>query len=172
MFSVKEIAPFFGGFPHLLDSEGYLTFVAPKWGGKEEVPFVSISEDLGDIVHGMFLDPVRCNGKVVHGCSDICSFGEVTSQFERITGRKSRFQPLGSWKDFDTHGFPISDDAKSMFEMTQESGGLYFGPEASEKETASELKRKATLKLGMPEEEQQLMTVGSWFRKHSPAWCT
>jgi hypothetical protein len=128
MFSSKEIAAIFGGFPHQPDSEGYLSFVAPKWGGKEDVPFMSVSDDLGDIVHGMFLDPWRWNGEVVYGCSDICSFDDLVSSFEKVTGRKSRFQPLGSWQAFDTHGVPSLEEAKNLFGMTQESGGLYFGP--------------------------------------------
>ena len=170
MFSVKEIAPIFGGFPHLPDSEEYLTFVAPKWGGKEDVPFISVADDLGDIVHGMFLDPVRWNGSVVHGCSDICSFDDIASVFGKVTGRKSRFQSLESWKEFDTRGVTVLEDAKMMFGMTQASGGRYFGPEVSEKETASELKRSAALALGSSKEEQELMTVKSWFRKYSPSW--
>lgn len=169
-FSIKEIAPIFGGFPHLPDPEGYLTFVAPKWGGKEDVPFLSITEDLGDIVQGMFLDPLRWNGKVVHGCSDICSMDDVVSQFEKVTGRKSRFQPLDSWQAFNTHGVAELEDTKMMFGMTQGSGGRYFGPEASEKETALELKRNTALALGLSKKEQELMTVESWFRKHSPSW--
>ncbi|CAG7980600.1 unnamed protein product [Penicillium salamii] len=169
-FAIKEIAPIFGGFPHMQDSDGYLTFVAPKWGGKEDVPFLSISEDLGDIVQGMFLDPERWNGKVVHGCSDICSMDDVVSQFEQVTGRKSRFQSLGSWQDFNTHGVAELEDTKAMFGMTQESGGRYFGPEASEKQTASELKRNTALAMGLPKNQQELMTVESWFRKHTPSW--
>jgi hypothetical protein len=165
MFSVKEIAPIFGGFPHLPDSGGYLTFVAPEWGGKEDVPFISVADDLGDIVHGMFLDPALCNGSVVHGCSDICSFDDITSAFEKVTGRKSRFHRLESWKSFDTRGVAVLEDAKMMFGMTPASGGRYFGPERSEKGTASELKRSTALAMGLPEEQQKLMTVESWFRK-------
>ncbi|KAJ6012514.1 hypothetical protein N7522_002869 [Penicillium canescens] len=170
MFASKEIAAVFGGFPHLPDSEGYLSFVAPKWGGKEDVPFMSVSDDLGDIVHGMFLDPWRWNGEVVYGCSDICSFDDLVLSFEKVTGRKSRFQPLGSWQEFDTHGVPSLEEAKNMFGMTQESGGLYFGPKPSEKQTSLELKQKTALTLGLPKEEQELMTVESWFRKYSPSW--
>jgi hypothetical protein len=169
-FSVKEFAPIFGGFPHLPDQEGYLTFVAPKWGGKEDVPFLSKTEDLGDIVQGMFLDPLRWNGKVVHGCSDICSMDDVVSQFEKVTGRRSRFQPLESWEAFDTHGVPELEDTKMMFGMTQVSGGRYFGPDVSEKHTAAELKKNTALALGLIKKEQELMTVESWFRKHAPAW--
>ncbi|KAJ5776374.1 uncharacterized protein N7511_001385 [Penicillium nucicola] len=128
------------------------------------------ADDLGDIVHGMFLDPARCNAKVVHGCSDISSFEDIASAFEKVTGRESRFQPLESWYDFDTRGVPVLDDAKMMFGMTQDSDGYYFGPEAFEKKTASELKRSMALVLGVPEEGQELMTAESWFCKNSNSW--
>ncbi|KAF7179597.1 hypothetical protein CNMCM7691_008645 [Aspergillus felis] len=165
-FLIKEIGPLFGGFPHVPDSEGYLTFVAPKWGGKEETPFISISDDFGDIVQGMFLDPVRWDGQVIHGCSDICSFDHVVSAFEKLSGRKCRFQSLPSWEDFDTHGIPELEDTKTMFGFTQNNQGHYFGPEPSEKETAGTLKLVTALALGWPKEEHKLMTVEEWFRKH------
>ncbi|EAW15298.1 NmrA/HSCARG family protein [Aspergillus clavatus NRRL 1] len=165
-FLVKEMAPIFGGFPHVPDSEGFLTFVAPKWGGKEDVPFVSIADDFGDIVQGMLLDPLRWNGQVIHGCSDICSFEDLVSGFEKLSGQKSRFQPLPSWEDFDTHGIPELQDTKMMFGFTQNNQGRYFGPEPSEKNTASELKRVTALALGQPVEAQKLTTAGEWFQKY------
>ncbi|KAF4153186.1 hypothetical protein CNMCM6069_001079 [Aspergillus lentulus] len=165
-FLVKDIAPIFGGFPHVPDSDGYLTFVAPRWGGEEEVPFISISDDFGDIVQGIFLDPVRWNGQVIHGCSDICSFDHVMSAFEKLSGRKCRFQPLPSWEDFDTHGIPELEDTKMMFGFTQNNQGHYFGPEPSEKGTAGTLKLETALALGRAKEKHKLMTVEEWFRKH------
>lgn len=76
-------APIFGGFPHFPDDDGYLTFRVPYWGGEERVPFVSISDDFGDIVQGIFLDPARYKGHFVHGVSDICSFDQIVSDFEK-----------------------------------------------------------------------------------------
>jgi hypothetical protein len=54
-----------------------------KWGGKEEVPFIAIGDDFGDIVHGVFLEPEKWTGKLVQGVSDIKSFDEVVAAFER-----------------------------------------------------------------------------------------
>ncbi|KAF7716746.1 NmrA-like family domain-containing oxidoreductase [Penicillium ucsense] len=165
-FLSKEIAPIFGGFPHIADAEGYLTFVAPKWGGKEEVPFISMTDDFGDIVHGIFLDPGRWSHKVIPGCSDICSFEDLVSTFEKISGRKSRFQPLPSWEDFNTHGIRELDDTKAMFGFTQNNEGRYFGPDPSENETAGQLKQITASALGRGKQEQKLMSVEDWFRKH------
>jgi hypothetical protein len=81
-FLIQELAPVFGGFPYTEDAEGYLTFRAPNWGGDETVPFISMTSDFGDIVQGIFLDPSRLNGQVVHGCSTIRSFEGVVADFE------------------------------------------------------------------------------------------
>jgi uncharacterized protein YbjT (DUF2867 family) len=48
-FFNKEFAGLFGGFPFEADEEGFLTFRSPKWGGKEDVPFISIRDDFGRI---------------------------------------------------------------------------------------------------------------------------
>ncbi|KAL4785441.1 hypothetical protein BJX76DRAFT_366979 [Aspergillus varians] len=168
-FLVKEIAPVFGGFPFVADNEGYLTFVAPKWGGNDDVPFISMSDDFGDIVQGMFLDPAQCNSQVVHGCSDICTFDDLVSIFEKLSGQKVRFQPLPSWEDFNTYGMRELDNTKAMFGFTQNNQGRYFGPEPSEKETAGKLKLKAAVALSRPKEEQKLVTVEQWFKKHFPS---
>tara|TARA_R110002003_G_scaffold149_3_gene13508 strand:+ start:29089 stop:29277 length:189 start_codon:yes stop_codon:yes gene_type:complete len=55
----------------------------PRWGGKEDVPLISIGDDYGDIVHGIFLEPEKWNGKLVQGVSDVKSFDEVVAAFER-----------------------------------------------------------------------------------------
>jgi len=82
-FLTKEVAPAFGGFPHFPDDEGYLTFRVPNWGGDNKVPFLSVRDDFGDIVHGIFLDPARWDGHVVHGVSDIRSFDHLVDDFQQ-----------------------------------------------------------------------------------------
>jgi hypothetical protein len=84
-----------------------------------------------------------------------------------VTGKKSRFQPiLPSWEAFDTRGIPELEDVKLMFGFTQVTGGRYFGPEPTEKNTAADLKRATAIALNRPESEQNLVTAESWFRKH------
>ncbi|KAE8369549.1 hypothetical protein BDV27DRAFT_153037 [Aspergillus caelatus] len=164
-FLVKEVAPVFGGFPFFPDSEGFLTFRVPHWGGDNQVPFLNITEDYGDIVHGIFLEPTRWNGRVIHGASDLIGFDQLTATFESVTGQKSRFEPiLPNWEAFDTHGIPELEDVKLMFGFTQNTGGRYFGEEASEINTATELKRIVAHALGRPEEKHQLQTAKGFFR--------
>ncbi|KAF7587661.1 hypothetical protein BBP40_006891 [Aspergillus hancockii] len=163
-FLNKEVAPVFGGFPHFPDDEGYLTFRVPYWGGAEHVPWLSISDDFGDLVHGVFLDPGRWNGRLVHGVSDIRSFEQIMADFATVTGQKTRFQPiLPSWEAFETHGIHELEDVKLMFGFTQLTGGRYFGPGATEKETASELKQLTASALGRPQEQAKLVTAYDWF---------
>ncbi|KAF3893335.1 putative NmrA family transcriptional regulator [Trichophyton interdigitale] len=166
-FLVKEVAPVFGGFPHFPDDEGYLTYRVPNWGGDNKVPFLSITDDYGDIVQGIFLDPVRWNGHVVQAMSDMLGFDELVANFADLTGKKTRFQPiLPSWEAFETHGVHELEDVKLMFGFTQITGGRYFGPEPSKRETASELKRATATALGRPEDQRELMTAKDWFKSH------
>lgn len=66
-FLSKEVAPEFGGFPHVVDPQGYLTFKVPRWGGQEDVPWLSVTDDFGDIVRGIFLAPDKWTGQIIHG---------------------------------------------------------------------------------------------------------
>lgn len=91
-FLASEVAPVFGGFPYFPDPEGFLTFRVPHWGGDNKVPFLSITEDYGDIIHGIFLEPARWNGRVIHGVSNIIGFDELTATFEAGMFQKKKAQ--------------------------------------------------------------------------------
>ncbi|CAG8118819.1 unnamed protein product [Penicillium salamii] len=162
-FLSKEVAPVFGGFPHFVDSEGYFTFRVPNWGGDGYVPWLSISDDFGDIVHGIYLDPVRWNGKFVHGISDIRTFENIMMDFNHATGSMARFDPiLPDWKFFDTHGIHQLEDVKLMFGLAQITGGRSF-EEYAEIETAFMLKQATAEALGWPQKKHYLVTTTEWF---------
>ncbi|KAJ5211260.1 hypothetical protein N7491_011080 [Penicillium cf. griseofulvum] len=165
-FLSKEAAPIFGGFPHFSDSEGIRTFRVPYWGGQERVPFLSISDDFGDIVQGIFLEPTRWNGHFVHGISALRSFNQLVEAFQQVTGHKSRLDPiLPSWEAFDTHGIHELEDVKLMFGLAQTTGGLYFAT-PSENDTASVLKKVTGQALGRPADQHELVTAEAWFQAH------
>jgi hypothetical protein len=84
-FSVPDMAPIFGGFPLIPSDDGSFVFRSPTWGGKEDVPFIAMGDDYGDLVHGVFLDPESLNGKFVQAVSDIESLDDVTKAFEKGT---------------------------------------------------------------------------------------
>lgn len=113
-FLVKEVAPVFGGFPHFPDDEGYLTFRVPNWGGDNKVPFLSITDDYGDIVQGIFLDPARWDGHVVHGASEILGFDQLVANFEE--GETKRPCPRRKiYANNDSHRQKVSIPAYTSF---------------------------------------------------------
>lgn len=80
---VEEFAPLLGGFPFSADEEGYMTLHVPRWGGSGEIPFISIGDDYGDLVHGIFLDPEKYNGRLVQGISASETPEKLVSEFEK-----------------------------------------------------------------------------------------
>ncbi|CAO2651410.1 Nn.00g039800.m01.CDS01 [Neocucurbitaria sp. VM-36] len=163
-FFIKDLAPIFGGFPYIPSEDGTLVLHVPKWGGKEDVPFISIGDDFGDIVHGIFLAPEKWNGKLVQGVSDIESFDDVTAAFERATGKKARFEEVPKWQDLEIYGIRALEPIKFMFGFCQESGGRYFGDE-TEATTAAELKRLATEASGKTGDGTKLLTLERFFKR-------
>ncbi|KAH7355479.1 hypothetical protein BKA66DRAFT_575365 [Pyrenochaeta sp. MPI-SDFR-AT-0127] len=156
--------PLFGGFPIIPSDDGTFVFRVPRWGGKENVPFIAIGEDYGDIVHGIFLEPERWNGKLVQGVSDIESFDQVMAAFESATGKKARFEEVPKWQDLEIYGIRALEAIKLMFGFCQESGGRYYGDE-TEASTAAELKKKATEASGKTGDDTKLFTLKSFFKR-------
>lgn len=72
-----------GGFPLYTDEEGYLTWRSPRWGGNDEIPFIAIGDDYGDLVHGVFLDPKRYNRKFIQGMSQSVTPTQLVETFEK-----------------------------------------------------------------------------------------
>lgn len=163
-FLNKDLGPLFGGFPYIPSDDGAFVFRVPRWGGKEDVPFIAIAEDYGDIVHGIFLEPGKWNGKLVQGVSDIESFDDVMVAFERGTGKKARFEEVSKWQDLEIYGIRALEAIKLMFGFCQESGGRYFGDE-TEAITAAELKKNAAEASGKTGEETKLFTLERFFKR-------
>lgn len=161
-FAIPDMAPIFGGFPFIPSEDGTLVFRAPKWGGKEDVPFIAMADDYGDIVHGIFLTPEKYNGSLIQGVSDIRSFDDATKAFETATGKKSRFDEIPKWQDLETYGIRAIETVKLMFGFCQESGGRYYGVE-TETSTAAQLKREAAEACGKTGEDEKLLMLEKWF---------
>ncbi|KAF2015371.1 NAD(P)-binding protein [Aaosphaeria arxii CBS 175.79] len=163
-FLSPEMAGVFGGFPYTPSDDGTLVFKAPTWGGKEDIPFIAIANDYGDIVHGVFLDPERWNGKLVQGVSDISSLPDMIEGFEKVTGKKARFEEI-PWKDLETYGIRALDTVKHMFGFCQESGGRYYGVVTDSKATA-ELKKSGAEARGKSGQDVELLTLQKFFKEN------
>ncbi|KAF4494221.1 hypothetical protein FAGAP_9619 [Fusarium agapanthi] len=159
---VEDFAPALGGFPFTTDEEDYLTLRVPRWGGNEEIPFISIGDDYGDLVHGIFLDPKKYNGRLVQGISASETTEKLVSEFEK--GNKARFVPIEDWKTMETYGDQSFETVKYMFGFCQHSSGLYYGvpndlsPAAELKSKAAEAKRQSG--------DAKLMTLEGFWKKY------
>ncbi|KAH7255451.1 uncharacterized protein BKA55DRAFT_688467 [Fusarium redolens] len=161
---VEEFAPALGGFPFTSDEEDYYTLHVPRWGGNEEIPFISIGDDYGDLVHGIFLEPKKYNGRLVQGISASETAEKLVSEFENVTGKKARFIPIEDWKTMETYGDQSFETVKYMFGFCQHSGGLYYGV-PNDLSPAAELKAKAAEAKGQSG-DAKLMALGGFWKKY------
>ncbi|RLL97458.1 hypothetical protein CFD26_102971 [Aspergillus turcosus] len=139
-FKDPAYAELFGGFPTAKDGDGYLTFRTPLWGGNESVGWISIEQDFGDLVHGVFLNPVRWNLQVIQCHGDLMSFSEMTHTFTKVTGKKARFLAFVPVEAMPSAGFP---EIQYLFQYAQLREGEFYGNGPNEIRTASQLKRAA-----------------------------
>lgn len=83
-FITPEFAKAFGGFPLFPDDEGFHTFSCPvlnvNGGGK--IQHIAMADDFGEMVHGLFLDPLRYKNQIVQCLSDAFSFEEMIEIFK------------------------------------------------------------------------------------------
>jgi hypothetical protein len=80
------------------------------------------------------------------------------------TGKKARFEAVPEWQDLDIYGVKALENIKYMFGFCQESGGLYFG-DATEANTAAELKKKAAEASGKSGQDAELFTLEQYFKR-------
>jgi NmrA-like family len=124
-----------------------------------------VLDDYGHVVHGVFLDPAKHNGKLVQAVSDIKSFEEIVETFEKVTGKKSRVKFLGSAEEFETYGMHVLEDVKEMFRFLQRAGGRYFDGQETEMRTARGLKADAFMAMGVSE-DYTLTSLEKFFQRH------
>ncbi|KAH7180457.1 hypothetical protein DER46DRAFT_668611 [Fusarium sp. MPI-SDFR-AT-0072] len=160
---VQDAPGLFGGFPFLTDKEDYVTLRFPRWGGNEEMPFISIEHDFGDIINGVFQEPEKYHGQLIQGISESAPASRMAEAFETATGRRCRFIPDDDWESFDTHGQRALEGVKYTFGFCQYSGGLYYG-EPNDLAMARMLKRVAKKVQG--ESGGELITLKRFFSLH------
>ncbi|KAF3403484.1 NmrA-like family domain-containing protein [Penicillium rolfsii] len=156
----------FGGFPFHPDKEGYLTFSSPLIGGREDVPWISMEDDFGDLVHGIFLNPMRWNRRTVQAVGDIVPFNQIVDIFINITGKKARFIGYEDPAEFPAFGKPELQESRDVFSFYRLREGEIFGNGITESRTAADLKRAAfEAKSKRRQGRDQLTTCTEWFAR-------
>jgi len=176
----------FGGFPFNKDSEGQLTLRSPLIGGAENVPWICMEEDFGDLVHGIFLNPLRWNRRTVQAVGDIQSWAEIVDTFVRgmqmtlmitwilcvplitdvfnlVHKQPARFIGYSDPSTFPAFGKPELKESKDVFEFYQLRDGEIFGCGITESQTAAELKKAAYQAKKGTKGRETLMTCEEWF---------
>lgn len=84
IFLRQDYARALGGFPYFQDEDGFRTLRLPRWGTHTDmpIPWISLEDDFGDIVHGIFLEPENYNRRVVPTVSDVCTYPGVIDAFQ------------------------------------------------------------------------------------------
>ncbi|KAI2791381.1 NmrA-like family domain-containing oxidoreductase himF [Penicillium oxalicum] len=157
----ETFADLYGGFPVRKDAEGITECRLPLWGGNEEMPWISVKDDFGDLVHGVFLNPLRWNRRVIQCQAELMSAGDMTTTFSAVTGQKTRYAPCIDMADLKPGMF---EGIQKMFQYTQLREGEYYPNGPSEVQTAAHLKRVAArAKKGHARET--LLTVREYFER-------
>lgn len=63
------------------DAEGIYTFTTPSLGGEGKVPTIAVDADFGEMVHGMFLDPLRWKDQTIQLVSDTFTWEDMVKTF-------------------------------------------------------------------------------------------
>ncbi|KAJ5715318.1 Cytochrome P450 [Penicillium malachiteum] len=153
----------FGGFPLDKDPEGYLTLRSPLIGGEENVPWICIEEDFGDLVHGIFLNPLRWNRRTVQAVGDIKSWAGVVNTFSQVTKEPARFIGYEDPAAFPAFDKPELKESRDVFAFYQMRDGEIFGCGITESQTAAALKKEAVRAKGVAGARESLMSCAEWF---------
>ncbi|KIA75704.1 nmrA-like family protein [Aspergillus ustus] len=166
-FIDAEYAQAFGGFPLQPDQEGYLTFTSPRIGGRTKpgtgVQTVSVADDFGEMVHALFLSPLKWHRCTVPCMSDSFSYEDMVGAFTEVTGKKARYLPMPSYKDFPTHGSSVLVELQDVYRYMQNANGWFFGA-PDDTATCQQLKDEARADKGLP--PQRLISMKDYFVRH------
>jgi hypothetical protein len=69
-----------GGFPLLKQPNGEVVLSMPPYGGDGKMPWLSLEDDFGDIVHGIFLDPARYDRHKVQAISQVLRIEDMATE--------------------------------------------------------------------------------------------
>lgn len=172
----------FGGFPWYPTTEtGDLVFRTPPYGGKGDMPWLSVENDLGDIIHGIFLEPTKYDKILVQATSQQITMTDLAATYTKgdltptdcpkmretkkgetaATGIKCRYEEMASWKDIKPNGTRCREETRLIFWMMNSCGGRWFAEHESNISASVELKRAGSATRGPAEE---LTSFAKWFK--------
>ncbi|KOS42295.1 hypothetical protein ACN38_g6804 [Penicillium nordicum] len=175
LFASKDMARVFGGFPFFPDENGVTTLCTPRWGTEKDMPagWISVNEDFGDIVHGVLTEPEKYHKKGVEALSDACSFPDVASCFQSVTGKKTQYVCHPSCETYGAEierehpaGLTSLEDTRSLFRFGQLSNAKYFGDLPTDTAVPARLKARAFEAMGKDPKEAKLFTLKQWFENN------
>ncbi|PLN80794.1 NmrA family protein [Aspergillus taichungensis] len=166
IFRRQDYARALGGFPYFPDDDGFRTLRVPQWGADKDMalPWISLEDDYGDVVHGIFLEPENFDGRVIPVVSDIRTYPEVVELLQSVSGQKARYERVKDWKAHfgDSHH---GRQTRSIYEYGRFTNGNFFGDTPVSTEVASYLKAKGAEARGKGPEERKLITMREWLEK-------
>ncbi|RLL97457.1 hypothetical protein CFD26_102797 [Aspergillus turcosus] len=166
-FLYEPFVEAFGGFPwHPNAKTGELIFTTPPYGGKGDMPWVSVEEDFGDIIHGIFLAPEEHDRKLIQVTSQQITMPDLAASYTRATGTRCEYREMPSWQSIPLNGTRCRDETRLIFYFVMKCGGRWFAEHESDMRTSIVLKEKALQARG---EKGGLTTFEKWFKKAQAA---
>ncbi|KAF9891229.1 hypothetical protein FE257_004793 [Aspergillus nanangensis] len=154
----------FGGFAKQVDAEGFLTWKTPPMGNEpESVPWLAVADDYGDIVHGVFLEPERWDGKYVDAVSESQGFADLTATFQEVTGKKARFVPVLKG-NLSAGNATKTKEVNGLFDLMHALDGCFFEGRATDHEASIVLKQRA---CEATRRSERLLSTEGFFRKYA-----
>ncbi|KAJ5130688.1 uncharacterized protein N7515_006727 [Penicillium bovifimosum] len=152
--------PWFGEDGH--DKNG-VVLSAPPYGGDGRMPWVSLQDDFGDIVHGIFLNPTQYHHRPVQAISGMIRYEDLAKAFTKATGKPVGYQPMESWRDIPQDGSHLRDECQLMFFYMQFCGGRWFAEHVSDDTDAKKCKAAGMEARGL--NGKGLACFENWFRR-------
>lgn len=89
-----------GGFPWFRSDDNHDSIVlrVPPYGGDGRMPWVSLQDDFGDIVHGIFLEPERYHHRPVQAISELIRYEDLAEEFTKGWSSFSSLPPMFSFE--------------------------------------------------------------------------
>ncbi|KAI3571492.1 hypothetical protein IWW34DRAFT_897958 [Fusarium oxysporum f. sp. albedinis] len=168
IFWMETYGKAFGGFATIPDKDGFLTL---RLFPMERVPWSSVRDDYGDVVHGVLLDPSTYNGQEIWAISDHTTFQDVADAYNRVTGTQvARYVPELEPLKAATPG--KTKEVNGLRNYCTYMKGKYCNGQVTNDELLKQgrrLKEIGARASGRTGKDVQLQTIEGFIRAYGPA---